>query len=83
MSDQNIMDAKKFGYVKDGKVFRKGFNKLDDLEIGEVRESEEQSLQYFVERYNKLAEKVDSLEKSVTDANKQRILPNEAPSYEG
>lgn len=58
-----------FGYVKEGKVYRKAFLDNKDLEIGLVRETEEKSIQYFVDRFLTLREKVEELEKAVKDAN--------------
>ncbi len=64
-----------FGYVKEGKVYRRAFLDNKDLEIGTVRETEEKSIQYFVDRFLGLREKVEELEKSVTDAtNKGSFL---------
>lgn len=79
-----------FGYTKDGKVYRKGFNGLRDLEIGEVRDSEEQSIEYFIDKYDSLVKKIDELEKSVKEAtNKGSFLmkllhmKEKMPEYKG
>ena len=91
MSDQKTSTkSSPFGYTKDGNVYRKGFNGLEDLEIGEVRESEDQSIEYFIEKYNSLVKKIDELEKSVNEAtNKGSFLmkllhmKEKMPEYKG
>lgn len=91
MSEQNQKETlSPFGYIKDGKVYRSAFNEHDDKEIGEVRESEEQSFQYFTDRYDRLKEKVDELENSVDEAvNKGSFLmkllhmKDKMPEYKG
>jgi hypothetical protein len=40
-----------YGYAKDGKVFLKGYLDMADREIGVVRNSEDESLQYFINRF--------------------------------
>ncbi len=54
-----------YGYVKDGKVVLKKFDSFDEREVGEVRENPEESLQYFVDRYNHIKEKIEQIEKDV------------------
>lgn len=73
MSDLNptieLSKITPYGYVKDGKVYLKGYLNFDDREIGEVRESEEQSLQYFVDRYEKMKAKILEIEHHVKEAD--------------
>jgi len=64
-----------FGYVEDGKVFRKGFAGLADRAIGEVNSTEEEALTYFTERFQKLKEEVDQIATKInTEANKGSFL---------
>jgi len=57
-----------YGYIKDGKVYLKGYYDFKDRIIGEVRESDEESMRYFVNRYDMAKNKVDEVEKSVQEA---------------
>jgi len=50
-----------FGYVKDGKVFLKSFRRYADRAIGEVRDTEENALNYFVKRFSVMEGKVEKL----------------------
>lgn len=84
------MNPLDFGYVKDGKVYRKGFLDHEDLEVGEVRETDEKSIQYFVDRYDTLVGKIEELEKAVEEAaNKGSFLmkllhmKDKMPEYKG
>ena len=65
----------KFGYVKDEKVFLKGYLEYPDREIGVVRESDEASLEYFINRYEMVKAKLEEVAKNVeTSENKGSYL---------
>jgi Domain of Unknown Function (DUF349) len=51
-----------YGYAKDGKVYLNAYMELPAREIGVVKESEEQSLQYFVKRFELAKKKVEDLQ---------------------
>lgn len=57
-----------YGYVKDGKVFLKAYREFEDREIGDVREDEEKSLQYFLNKFILAQNKVEDLVKAVSTA---------------
>lgn len=72
---ENYNAQNEFGYTRDGKVFKKSLNGEADRVIGEVRESDSESLQYFVNRFNLAVEKVNKLENQITEAqNKGSFL---------
>ncbi|EON75852.1 Protein of unknown function DUF349 [Lunatimonas lonarensis] len=50
-----------YGYIKDEKVYLKGFLGQEDRVIGEVKESETSTIQYFENRFETLREKVEKL----------------------
>ncbi len=54
-----------FGYIKDGKVFLKGFLGGEDREIGEVKGDEASTLRYFEARFALLQEKVAQLKAAI------------------
>ena len=56
-----------FGYIKDGKVFLKGFLGREDREIGEVKGDEPSTLRYFEARFTQLQEKVSHLKASIQE----------------
>ncbi|MFQ3577175.1 MAG: DUF349 domain-containing protein [Cytophagales bacterium] len=62
------LTANAYGYTKDGKVYLKGYLNYPDREIGEVKESEEASLNYFVERFKLAVKKVEDLKTAVESA---------------
>ncbi|WP_027003047.1 DUF349 domain-containing protein [Hugenholtzia roseola] len=66
---KNLNNLNPYGYVKDGKVFLKGYLDLPDREIGVVRETEEASIQYFVDRYDKFKEKLEVLESQLKETS--------------
>ncbi|MBB3700680.1 DUF349 domain-containing protein [Flammeovirga yaeyamensis] len=78
MSDSQIIEHKditEYGYVQDGKVFLRGYYHFQDREIGVVRESDEESLQYFVDRFKMVTEKVLAVQEAVKTAeNKGSFL---------
>ncbi len=48
--NKNLVDNP-FWYVKDQKVYKKGFRDYPDKEVGKLKENEDQSLRYFTNRY--------------------------------
>jgi hypothetical protein len=56
-----------FGYIKDGKVFLKGFLGRPDRVIGEVKEDEASTLLYFEARFAQLQEKVAKLTEAIQE----------------
>lgn len=54
-----------YGYVKDGKLFLKGFLDFPDREIGEVKDDEASAIHYFEERFKMYEKKVEEIEKTV------------------
>lgn len=64
-----------YGYIKDGKVFLKGYMTYPDRQIGVVKESEQASIEYFEKRFAHAKQKVEELEKLVeTSQNKGSFL---------
>ncbi len=57
-----------YGYVKEGKVYLKGYHGFQDREIGVVRNSDEESLQYFVNRFEMLKTKIDGVREAVNES---------------
>ena len=69
------MEFKEYGFIKDEKVFLKGFLEFPDREIGEVKGSEEESLKYFVDRFEVIEKKVTDLVLLIeTSVNKGSFL---------
>ena len=65
----------KYAYIKDGKVFLKGYLDMPDRQIGEVKRTEEEAFAYFVNRYQIAENKVNQLETEITEAqNKGSFL---------
>lgn len=56
-----------FGYIKDGKVFLKGFLGRPDRVIGEVKEDEASTLLYFEARFGQVQEKVAKLIEAIQE----------------
>lgn len=64
-----------YAYIKDGKVFLKGYLDMPDRQIGEVKRTEEEAFQYFINRYQIAVNKVTQLESEITEAqNKGSFL---------
>ncbi len=64
-----------YAYIKDGKVFLKGYLEMPDRQIGEVKRTEEEAFQYFINRYEIASSKVEQLEKEIEEAqNKGSFL---------
>ncbi|MFN4145956.1 MAG: DUF349 domain-containing protein [Runella sp.] len=66
MEKATLMDE--YGYVLDGKVFLKGYLGNPDRQIGEVKRTEQEAIDYFKNRFNIASAKVDQLEKDVEEA---------------
>jgi hypothetical protein len=58
----------KYAYIKDSKVFLKGYADMPDRQIGEVKRTEEEALQYFIDRYDIAVKKVEKLEEDIDNA---------------
>lgn len=56
-----------FGYIKDGKVFLKGFLGREDRVIGEVKGDEPSTIRYFESRFSHLKEKVTHLKAAIQE----------------
>ncbi len=70
-----MLENSQFGYVKGDKVFLKGNGNLPDREIGVVKESEDASIRYFIERYEKVKQKIEDVAKNIEEsANKGSYL---------
>lgn len=65
------MGDNKYGYVKGDKVFRKAFLDFPDREIGEVKESEEQAIKYFEDRFEQASAEVSKV-KAKIDATENK-----------
>ncbi|QKZ11667.1 DUF349 domain-containing protein [Spirosoma sp. KUDC1026] len=66
MENASLVDE--YGYVKDGKVFLKGYLNYEDRQIGEVKRTEQEALDYFKNRFIIAENKVSQLEKDITEA---------------
>lgn len=56
-----------YGYIKDGKVYLKGFLGREDREIGEVKEDEASTISYFEARFEQIKDKVAKLKSDITE----------------
>lgn len=56
-----------YGYIKENKVYLKGFLGQEDRIIGEVKEDEASTLKYFEERFEQLKEKVAKLKNDIQE----------------
>lgn len=66
MENASLVDE--YGYVKDGKVFLIGYLNYEDRQIGEVKRTEQEALDYFKNRFIIAETKVNQLEKDITEA---------------
>jgi hypothetical protein len=57
-----------YAYIKESKVFLKGYLDLPERQIGEVKRTEEEAFQYFINRYDIAVKKVELLEKEIDEA---------------
>src|SRR5688572_2812655 len=74
-NNELLEEAKKFGFVRENQVWLKAFMDYPERQVGEVKEVEDESLQYFAQRFNLFREKVDSLIKKIEESeNKGSFL---------
>ncbi|WP_128545398.1 DUF349 domain-containing protein [Larkinella soli] len=66
MEQAQLVDE--YGYVKDGKVFLSGYLSYPDRQIGEVKRTEQEALDYFKNRFTIAENKVNQLEQEVEEA---------------
>ncbi len=66
MENATLVDE--YGYVQDGKVFLKGYREYPDRQIGEVKRTEQEALDYFRNRFLIALNKVTQLETEVNEA---------------
>ncbi|RIV18319.1 DUF349 domain-containing protein [Fibrisoma montanum] len=66
MENASLVDE--YGYVKDGKVFLKGYLEYEDRQIGEVKRTEQEALDYFKNRFIIAENKVSQLEHDIEEA---------------
>jgi len=57
-----------YGYVKDSKVFLKGYLEYPDRQIGEVKRTEQEAIDYFKNRFSIVLNKVEQLENEIDEA---------------
>ena len=56
-----------YGYIKENKVFLKGFLGQADRQIGDVKENETSTINYFEARFEQLSEKVEKLKSDIQE----------------
>ncbi|MEX2511977.1 MAG: DUF349 domain-containing protein [Cyclobacteriaceae bacterium] len=56
-----------YGYIKEEKVYLKGFLGQEDRIIGEVKEDEASTIKYFEDRYAMLRQKVEKLKSDIEE----------------
>lgn len=56
-----------YGYIKDNKVYLKGFLNQPDRVIGEVKEDEASTIKYFEDRFESLKGKIEILKKDIEE----------------
>lgn len=57
-----------YAYIKESKVFLKGYLDMPDRQIGEVKRTEEEAFQYFINRYEIATKKVEQLDNEIEEA---------------
>ncbi|MCC9168948.1 DUF349 domain-containing protein [Pontibacter harenae] len=76
MENNNLLEeAKKYGFIQDQQVWLKPFMTYPARQVGDVKESEDDSLLYFAKRFEMFQEKVNNLlERIATSENKGSFL---------
>ncbi len=65
---KNTKVENEFGYTLDGKVFIKSYSGYPERQIGDVRNTEAESLDYFINRFALAVSKVEKLESQIEEA---------------
>ncbi len=65
---ENATLMEEYGYVKDDKVFLKGYLEYPDRQIGEVKRTEQEAIDYFKNRFTIAQNKVAQLEQEIEEA---------------
>ena len=74
-NDLLLIEAQKYGFTQDQQVWLKAFMNYPARQVGEVKESENDSLIYFAKRFEMFQDKVKSLlERIETSENKGSFL---------
>lgn len=64
-----------FGKINEKKIYLNAWGENPERVIGEVRDNEESSVQYFVDRFSELNDKIDTLEREISSSeNKGSFL---------
>ncbi len=72
---KNITLENEFGYTQEGKVFIKPYSEYSERQIGVVRNTDQEALDYFVKRFELAVKKVETLESQIEEAqNKGSFL---------
>ena len=89
-NNELLEEAMKYGFVRDQKVYLKPFMEYPERQVGEVKEKDEDALEYFAKRFEGFRQKVEALlEKINTAENKGSYLmkvlhlQEQIGSYEG
>lgn len=61
------MELQEYGFIKEGKVFRKAFLEFEERQVGEVKDDEQQSLNYFTERFTLAKGQVEEVERKINE----------------
>ncbi|WP_026462150.1 DUF349 domain-containing protein [Adhaeribacter aquaticus] len=70
-----LEEARKYGYIQENQVWLKPFMNFPARQVGEVKDVEEESLQYFAYRFETFREKVNALLKKIEESeNKGSFL---------
>jgi hypothetical protein len=79
-----------YGYIIDGDIFLSGYNGYPDRKIGVVKESEQATVDYFINKYELLRKKIEDLRLVVRSSQnkgsflmKLQHLRDTLPQYDG
>ncbi|MFD2513825.1 DUF349 domain-containing protein [Pontibacter locisalis] len=74
-NNELLEEAKKYGFIQDQQVWLKPFMNYPARQVGDVKESEDDSLVYFAKRFEMFKDKVNNLlERIATSDNKGSFL---------